>query len=154
VSSLVFVTSYGAGTQELTLATPVIGSLYARMPDSLDVVFTNTGNTQTTVRGVAQVTDASGKPVSQGLINADSGLILPDSQRLFNVSLQPQSNALQLVGQYTLHVLYRHDGQDKYTVYEAKFFYVNAAIAWSSLPFAVICIAIVVRVARRCHAKR
>ena len=130
VSSLVFVTTSGAGTQQLDLSSPNIGSFQTQFPNQLNLVFTNSGNTQTTIHGVAQITESGGRPVSQGIINADSGLILPGSQRLFDVALHDVTGSPRIVGSYTLHILYRHDGQSDYSVYQQKFFFVNGLLVW------------------------
>ena len=145
VSSLVFVTTAGAGTQQLDLSKPSIGSFQTQFPNQMNLVFTNSGNTQTAVHGVVQITDSNGKPVNQGVINEDSGLILPGSQRLFDVMLHAVSDSPRLAGSYTLHVLYRHDGQAAYTAYQQKFFFVNGLLIWVGTPVILLSALLVLR---------
>ena len=129
VATLVFVSTEGKGTQEVQLSTPLIGVVEPSLPDRLDVVFSNTGNTQTAPHGVIQVVDPSGHVAGQGVINADSGLILPGSKRLFTVQLTAQTMSLRWPGVYHLKVLYRHEGQADYVAYDKPFLYMNVWLA-------------------------
>jgi hypothetical protein len=136
IASLLFLNTVGQGTQSLSLTTPILNKFYMTFPGTIDTVFTNTGNTQTTPRGVIQITRGSNKIVSQALINANSSLVLPDSKRLFPITLQ-QTTKLLLPGKYTFKVYYRYAGQSAYTVYQQKFYYIG-------IPFIILafCIAI------------
>ena len=126
VSSLIFLTTYGQGTQTTDLTTPVVGSFATALPQNLNIVFGNAGNTQTTPRGLVQILDPAGNVVSQATINVDSGLILPQSERLFNLALTTQGRPRHpRPGLYTLRVMYRHDGQPTYAVYEQRFLFIN-----------------------------
>lgn len=127
VSSLVFLSTYGQGTQSVTLTTPVTGSLLTTLPQVINAVFVNTGNTQTAPRGYLQILDSSSRIVSQGQINTDSSLILPQSKRLFGLNLIQTKRHLW-PGVYLLKIYYRHDGQTTYSVYEQKFLFVNQSI--------------------------
>lgn len=137
VSTLVFVSTTGGGTQQVRLAAPTIGTVQATLPTSLNLVFGNTGNTQTTLRGLVQVYGIDNQLVSQGIINIDSGLILPGSERLFSVNLGTQAQGLRWPGFYYVRVAYRHDGQTDYTVYQRRFLYI-------SVPFVIGCIALII----------
>ena len=128
VSSLIFLSTFGQGTQTTALTTPVIGSVFTSFPHTINAVLSNNGNTQTTPRGYVQILDSSSKVVSQGQINIDSGLILPASKRLFTLNLM-QTKKHVWPGIYHLKIYYRHDGQAKYSVYEQKFLFVNGIIA-------------------------
>jgi hypothetical protein len=127
VSSLIFLSTYGQGTQTTNLSTPLIGSVALTMPQAISAVFTNNGNTQTTPSGYAQVLNSASQVISQGQINTGSGLILPGSKRLFTFNLI-QTKKRVWPGVYTLKVYYHHDGQASYSVYQQKFLFVNGTI--------------------------
>jgi hypothetical protein len=136
IASLLFLDTVGQGTQSLSLTTPILNKLYLTFPRSINSVFSNSGNTQTTPRGVIQITNRSNRIVAQALINASSSLVLPDSKRLFPISLQQTTNLL-LPGKYTFKIYYRYAGQSVYRVYQQQFYYFG-------IPFIIlaICIAI------------
>jgi len=144
VSSLVFLSTYGQGTQTTDLTTPVVGSITTSFPQAINAVFGNNGNTQTTPRGVVQILNSSSAVVSQGQINIDSGLILPQSKRLFNLTLSQTKKRLW-PGIYRLRVYYRHDGQTTYRVYEQKFLFVNRPIIIAAIVVILLLLALVAR---------
>jgi len=127
VSTLVFLSTYGQGTQTAALTTPVIGSLFTSFPQTINAVFSNTGNTQTTPSGYLQILDSSSRVVSQGQININSSLILPNSKRLFPLPLTQIKKHLW-PGVYTLRIYYRHGNQNSYSLYQHRFLYVNGVL--------------------------
>ena len=125
VTTLVFLTTASQGTQELSLTSPPFGRYLSSFPSSVDAVFANNGNTQTAARGLIQVVDSKAKLVSKGILNADSGLILPDSKRLFTVTLQPQTTNYLWPGLYTARILYHYEGQAKLSEVDETFLYIS-----------------------------
>ncbi|HXH26954.1 MAG TPA: hypothetical protein VNG90_03585 [Candidatus Acidoferrum sp.] len=125
VTTLVFLTTASQGTQELKLASPVVGRYASTFPTSFEAVFANTGNTQTAARGLIQILDHAKKVVSQGVINADSGLILPGSERLFAVNMRPLTTAYLWPGVYTAKISYHYLGQTTFSVEDETFLYVG-----------------------------
>lgn len=144
VSSLVFISTYGQGTQTTNLATPLVGSIVTSLPQTINAVFTNNGNTQTTPDGYAQILDSASHVISQGQINTGSGLILPGSKRLFTFNLT-QSTGHVWPGIYRLRVYYQHSGQTQYIVYQQKFLFVNKTIIFAVI---VVIIALVLLATR------
>jgi len=128
VSTLVFITTAGTGTQSLKLAPLTIGSFRTDVPARLNLVFTNTGNVQTAVRGYTQIYGPRGDLVSQGVLNVDSGLVLPGAERLFAARLTPQTNAPLWPGAYKVKVFYRYDGEARYTEFQQSFLLINQAL--------------------------
>lgn len=122
VSMLVFLTTENNGTQALRLDTLQIDRIMTILPDSLDVTFTNTGNTQTMPRGLVQLV-SGGNVVARGIINADSGQVLPATKRLYQVSLA-MLQRIAWPGMYTMRVSYRPDGQQVSQTYERQFAYI------------------------------
>jgi hypothetical protein len=137
IASLIFVSTYGQGTQTTDLTTPVINSLLTSFPQTINLVLENAGNTQTTPRGIVQIFNPSSKLVSQAIINVNSGLILPQSKRLFSLAL-PVGNKHLWPGVYDLKILYRHDGQTSYSVYNKKFLFINAPIIAAAVALLVL----------------
>ena len=131
-ASLLFLSTTGAGTQALSLATPLINNFYASLPTTVNAVFTNTGNTQTIPYGLAQLTNDKGDVVAQGQLNTNSSLILPESKRLFMIYLRPTTNHLP-PGKYHLAFKYRTDNQAGFTVYQQTFLMVNQSYILSAI---------------------
>jgi hypothetical protein len=144
VSSLIFLSTYGQGSQTTVLTTPITGRLLTSFPQTINMVFSNTGNTQTTPRGYVQILDSSSHVVSQGQLNINSNLILPTSSRLFALNLTQLKKHLW-PGIYRLKVYYQHDGQATYSVYQQKFLYVNGGLVVLAV---VVVIALLVLAAR------
>jgi hypothetical protein len=119
VSSLVFLTTYGGGTQNLTLDTALISSVDVNLPAQITTVLGNSGNTQSTPRGYIQILNPGGKLISQSQLNIYSALILPQSKRLLVTNINPAHNFLW-PGLYTVKIFYNHDGQTNFTVYQRQ----------------------------------
>jgi len=136
VSSLVFLSTYGGGTQNLSLDTEIISSIDLNLPRQIVTVMGNSGNTQTTPRGYIQILNPEGNLISQTQINVFSSLILPQSKRLLTDSLNPARRFLW-PGFYTIKIFYNHDGQTNFSVYQKKIFVITE-------PFLIFIIVIIV----------
>jgi len=153
VSVLVFVTTSNPGRQALSLTPPKLDSFTFSMPASVNLVFTNDGDVQTSPRGVVTLTDQAGHEISRGIVNVDSGLVLPGTRRLYQVLLDTPSE-FAMPGQYTLTVYYRADGSIQLSRYARTFFYASPvalglAVAMLGLPFCFVGWRIAQRVIRR-----
>jgi hypothetical protein len=135
VSSLVFLSTYGQGTQVLSLDTELINSLDINLPQQITTVIGNTGNTQSTPRGYIQILDPQGKLISQSQLNIYSSLVLPQSKRLLVTNINPVNKFLW-PGFYKVKIFYNHDGQTKFTVYQKSILLITE-------PFLVIIILII-----------
>ena len=124
VSSLVFLSTNGGGTQNVSLVDALLGSIYIKLPQQLSLILENSGNTQTTPSGFIQVLDSSGKLVSQSQINVYSGLILPDSKRLIATNINP-TNKFLWPGFYTVKIFYSHQGLSSYKVFQKRIFVIT-----------------------------
>jgi hypothetical protein len=127
VTSLVFVKTSGEGTKTADLTNIILSSILTNMPTSVATVFRNQGNTQSIPRGFVQILDRSSKVLSHGIINPDSGLILPDSNRLFNIEL-PKVKKHIWPGIYKVRISYRADGQKDFKILERRVIYINKFI--------------------------
>ncbi len=75
--------------------------------------FQNEGNVHIVPRGIVTLTDPLGRIVEKGVINTESGLVLPESQRTFVTKLSLVTPLL-IPGRYTLRTDYRYDGQEAF----------------------------------------
>ncbi|MBP7060582.1 MAG: hypothetical protein KBA91_01215 [Candidatus Moranbacteria bacterium] len=91
------------------------------IPKSLRLRFQNAGNVYVTPRGVVTVTDPVGRVVGKGSINPESGLVLPETQRVYVTALSLLTRAL-FPGWYILETRYRFDGKDEFLVTQERFF--------------------------------
>jgi len=125
LTSLLFVKKvggeiYGLKLRDFDVRTQVFG-----LPTKLDLRFQNSGNVHLIPRGLATVTDPRGRIVKRGIVNADSGIILPESFRQVRTPLEQIQSSL-LPGRYKLTVVYRFDDRTETQSVEKTFIYINA----------------------------
>ena len=145
VVSLLFVRTSGNGTQILQSAnpTPLIGSFTTTLPDQFNVLLQNKGNTQSTPEGVIEINKGS-HTVSQGQLNINSGMVLPQSASLFRVAMVRTSDH-EWLGRYMLKLLYAPKGQSGYTVYQKQFIYINKALLGGAVVLVLLAAAFLFR---------
>ncbi len=137
VSSLIFVRKIDGAQYNLKLLNTAVSTNFFKLPSTANITIKNTGNVQAIPRGIITINDPLSKEVSRGIVNIDSNQVLPDSTRLFQVSLFKTSRAW-LPGKYTVTVQYRYDGSP--TVKEAKtsYWYVNPILVISPIVAVVL----------------
>jgi len=126
VSSLILLKKVGGEIYNLGLKSSISDDSLFSLPSRVTLRFANDGNVHIVPRGTVTVTDSRGAIISEGLINADSGYILPESIRQFQTSLKNVKNAW-LPGYYNLNIKYRYDGNDSFTTKTIRLFYVGQA---------------------------
>jgi hypothetical protein len=125
LTSLVFLVTAGGGTQHLTMPSPGLDGVQFQIPSSLDLFFTNDGNTQTAPRGSVQIDRGDpNHPVGTGVINTGSALVLPSSTRLLPTRLTALGRPWW-PHQYHIRIHYRPDNSNKFSTYNAAFLYIN-----------------------------
>ncbi len=124
-SSLLFVKKAGGEVYKLDLQSYKIGPHIFSLPGSVAVRFQNAGNIHVIPRGLAVLTDPWGKVVKRGIVNADSGIALPETFRSLQVPLESIGSAW-LPGRYKLTVTYRYDDVVATRTVETSFVYLNA----------------------------
>jgi hypothetical protein len=127
LSSLVFLTTSNGATNKVSLFPPSISSIAFSMPNTLDLAITNTGNDQTTPRGVIIVTDKNKKEISRGVINGISGLVLPGTTRLYEVTLK-YNNKVLIPGIYHVNIKYQAANNSLMMMYTKSFLYLNVKL--------------------------
>ncbi len=134
-ASLIFARKIGGETYGLELKGQELQKQILRNPSGTKLRFQNTGNTYVIPRGIVKITDPLGREVLRGIINYGSAIILPETFRVFPVSLKKTALVI-FPGRYTLSVEYRYDGKDDFAIQKFKFNFIPASFA------AVILIAI------------
>jgi hypothetical protein len=114
ISSLVFVTKTGGEKYDLSLQQVGSNSGLFRLPTEAYLTIKATGNTHIVPRGIVYLKDKSGKVLSKGEINQESGFVLPGTSRVFTVKLNKLASARPWSTSYKLQVDYRYDGIDQF----------------------------------------
>jgi hypothetical protein len=124
LSTLVFATTDGRGTQGITLLKPSLSTVTFHFPQSINILFQSTGNTQITPRGTVSIIKSGSKVKLSTIVNVNSGMILPGSTRLYNTAI-PTNNISWWPARYHVQVAYRYDGQAGFKTYNTSFYYIN-----------------------------
>jgi hypothetical protein len=123
-SSLLFVNKVGGDTHKLKLDRVDVSHSMFSLPKKVDIRFYNSGNTHIIPRGTVLLYSPDGKVISQGTINEDSTIILPEVYRKYEVPLKQVGSSLR-TGNYKLVVNFRFDGYDQFRSYQTKIFLVT-----------------------------
>ena len=83
-------------------------------PKTVKLRFGNNGNTHVVPRGKVEIKNKQGEIVAQGIINGDSGKVLPESFRVLEVPMR-RIKHWNWPGVYSLEVSYRYDGLDSFS---------------------------------------
>lgn len=148
-SSLLFVTKLGGDTHKLGLAGVTVNRKFLSLPDEVILRFHNDGNTHLIPRGIVTVVDSRGKVVSKGIINDDSGIILPETLRRYYVPMQ-QIASSALPGQYKLRVDFRFDGISQFRSYQTSFW----IIPWYVILIILVLVGLLIYTARAMIKRR
>jgi hypothetical protein len=117
-SSLLFVTKLSGATYDLSLSGVTYKHSLFKLPDSVNLRFQNLGNTHLTPRGSVTISDSKGKTVSKGVLNENSGIILPQAFRQYKVDLRNVSTS-KPYGNYKIALAYRFDGFNQFRTYQS-----------------------------------
>lgn len=151
-AALVFVKKTGGEIAELSYkGSEDISRDAFGIPAGLSLRFQNSGNIHLVPRGRSVVTDPFGRVVRKGVINAESGRILPESFRTFQTGLEPLSQAF-FPGFYTVTVEYRYDGKEPFDTVSERVFPIPLAAIWVS--GAVFFALFIYRIARKSSDKK
>ena len=125
-ASLLFVRKIGGEIYGLQLSDEIADTALFALPKTIRLRFQNTGNVHVTPRGTVEISDPLGRIVSRGIINGESGIILPETFRAFPTPMRTLTLAF-LPGRYKISVAYRYDGQDDFFGRNFKFFFIPPA---------------------------
>ncbi len=143
VSTLIFLTTYSGGTHAIRLDQPHLGSIALSMPSTVNLVFTNTGNTQIAPRGLVTVFDGS-KEIARGVINVESGLVLPSTDRLYEVALKYEKKVIY-PGSYKIKIAYQASENSALLTYNKSFLYISKAVFFASIIVVILLVVLVIR---------
>ncbi len=114
-SVLVFVKKVGGEMYNLSLSSQEYKKSIVMLPEALKLRFQNAGNVHVIPRGIVTITDPLGRVVEKGIINPESGIIMPETLRVYSVALDGLDRAL-VPGRYRLDIAYRYDGKDDFII--------------------------------------
>lgn len=138
-ASLIFARKLGGEIYDLRLNNKEVGNNIFSLPSSIDLRFRNSGNVHTVPRGAVSLIDPLGKEVMKGVINQESGLILPETFRIFSIDLKKVALAY-FPGRYKLFVRYRFDGKEDFVTEEQTINFVPLPVILFSLIIALLLI--------------
>jgi hypothetical protein len=124
VSSLLFVNKTGGEVFGISANLLDADVQWWGSVDRATVHLSNIGNTHVVPRGQFVVKDPFNRSISQGILNAGSTILLPESKQAFDATLTPTSAPLW-PGKYSLVLSFRHDGHDDYQVVAKEVFLVG-----------------------------
>jgi hypothetical protein len=91
ISSFVIVHKTGGEQYHLSLSQVQIPNTWYTLPRQIVLRFNNQGNSHLTPRGLVEILDWGEHRVASGIINVDSMLVLPQSEREMSVPIRQQS---------------------------------------------------------------
>jgi hypothetical protein len=149
LSSLIFATKVGGEKYDLKLDSARPQSSHFGLPKAVSLDFTNPGNVHVVPRGTIRVLGAHDTIISQGIINEESGYILPETSRKYIIDMHGVGAASWWPRTYKLVVNYRYDGYDTFATKTYTIRYVNIPV----IILGVLCISgmtfLVIKVLRK-----
>jgi hypothetical protein len=109
----VFVKKIGGEINGLGLKGSEFSRNVVRLPEKVRLRFQNSGNVHVVPRGIVTIIDPLGRVAIKGIINEESGIILPETLRTYPVTLKSVEKIL-VPGNYTLSIAYRYDGKEAF----------------------------------------
>lgn len=134
ISVLVFAKKQGGEVYHLELGESTWSKIFFAPPSRVELRFQNSGNVHVVPRGTVVLTDPLGRKIAKGVINQESGFLLPETLRTYPVILQNLARAL-IPGKYTLTIAYRYDGKEDVVMKEMS----RVLFPWQGLA-AIICV--------------
>jgi len=153
VSSLVFVSTAGSGTQSVALQYVSLGSVFTNFPKTVKAILTDPGNTQTVPTGVIQIVNSKGTVITQSQINTSANLILPQANRLFDFKLTSYKTQ-PTTGYYTFKFYYKTASQTRYSLYQKRFLYITPQVLYLSIAIIVLLVVLLIqKISRKSNYK-
>jgi hypothetical protein len=124
LATLFYVLKTGGERRNLIFKNIEWSSNWFRLPYQIKLRFENNGNVHVVPRGKIEITNPRGELVTKGIINEGSGKIMPESFRIFPVTIKP-TRGWMWPGKYTIRVDYRYDGKDNFLTYQNNYIYIG-----------------------------
>lgn len=120
LQSLLVVRKIDGAQIDLRLHTLSVGPAWFALPTQVDLALRNQGNVHLIPRGRVELVDPFERVVAYGIINRESSIVLPQSERRYTVALR-STTPLLLPGRYRIVVDYRDGIDDAATRFEQSF---------------------------------
>jgi hypothetical protein len=126
-ASLLFLKKVGGERYGLRVSAIDSDKSMWHMPTKIALELENTGNVHVVPRGIVRIKNTVGHEIARGIVNPESGLVLPERSRTFSVPLTFRGRTVW-PGRYTIEVEYRYDGQDETAYARQSFFTANLKV--------------------------
>ncbi len=127
LSSLILATKVGGEKYDLALQKIIVRSSLFRLPKTITLQFKNPGNVHVVPRGTVKILSPNKTVLSGGVINEDSGFILPETMRQILVELHGRGISNFWPTSYQIEVDYRYEGLDQFATKFQTLYFVNIA---------------------------
>lgn len=128
ISMLVFAQKKGGERYDLEFKGAERSKNPLFVPMRVRLRFQNGGNTHVVPRGRVTLSDPLGRVVKKGVINPESSLILPETQRIYATEMQSLAWVF-FPGFYTMIIAHRYDGKENFSLEEVEVF----VFPWQSM---------------------
>lgn len=140
LSSLVFAVKTGGEYYDLKLQKITTDGNLFKLPTEVHLSILAAGNVHIEPRGVVSLNDSNAKTIARGVINEQSGYVLPGATRIFDVNLTPIASHSWWQTTFKLKVDYRYEGINSFA---SKQLTIRAFNSKSILALLVILIALI-----------
>ncbi len=137
LSSLILAVKEGAGGAKLDLKKTNWHHSFWRLPTEFKLGFGNSGTVHALPRGTVVVTDPWGRKVAQGELNEASSVILPETNRNYEVAMRTVSQAW-LPGRYMVSINYRDETQENFQAVHQTIWQAGAVVVWVAMVLAIL----------------
>jgi hypothetical protein len=125
VAGLVFLTTAHGGTYGVSASMSHVSPVSFKLPDSVYLVFKNTGNTQTVPQGQLTLYGPNSKILGTQVVNNSSGLILSGGSRIFQEQLPLDRHWYTPPGLYHFSLQYKDSQDASFQTLNQSFVYLN-----------------------------
>jgi len=129
LSSLLLLVKSGGPPPNLTLLAQTVDRQGILFPSQVQQLFKNQGDVHVVPRGTIDIRDPLGHLVARGAMNINSGIILPQTARRYDVSLMQLASAW-MPGEYSVLTTYRYDGSNATKTWTGQFWYFGSPLLW------------------------
>ncbi len=124
MASLIYVLKKGGEKTNLIFNSMEYKNNWFKLPEIIQLRFQNDGNSHVIPRGKLEIYNLSGRLVGKGVINQESGKLLPESFRRLLINVK-YYDKWKIPGKYRVEVKYRYDGKDSFQIYREDIYYVG-----------------------------
>jgi len=125
LASLIYVQKTGGEKPNLIFKSWEFSKNIFYFPKTVKIRFENNGNVHVVPRGKVEIKNSQGEIIAKGIINGDSGKILPESFRIMELPIENKVRRWNRPGIYNMDVSYRFDGRDEFLSMKTKVIYVG-----------------------------